>query len=291
MPRIIVRKESNELLFDTDKITYGLVKSGNMELNRNDGYYTIRGINVDPNEKSSYNYNANKFPVHGFTVNNCFSPIVFIVGRGCLIGSARSGNSVTFYYASATTDTKYYCFDLMRDTSGSGPYIKTFLDTGLCTFNSLMPPLNVAASVQAPGPGPLYNNGYHQSPYPSGTFTRISTAGSSSSTGANLIYTSEVSVGAGEYAAYLPWSRVAGMTDTGAFGNGATYSYGVVEGAFGGSGKVTFMFGATTEGTFMAFNGSPNYVPAMYINLPIDRFPVALLIRTENLPFPYAIGQ
>jgi hypothetical protein len=281
MPNLAVTKESGEKLFDSEKITFGLVKSGYMAVNRYDGYYALKGINVDPNEKSSYNYLAQRFTVHGFTVADANSPIVFIVGRGCLIGSARAGNTVTFYYANASTSTKYYCFDFMKDTAGSGPYLKTFADTGVCTFNSLMRPLNIIASVTPPPPsGPSTGTGGGwRFPYEGSTVESVYVSGP----GGTLLTvraTLDVAVGGGEYAAYLPFSRVSA-----AFETELLNLMGAVEGAYGGDGTVSFMFGATTEGAVV--KGHTSYgVPNKFFNFPMDRYPTALVIKTAGLPFP-----
>ena len=287
MPELIVRKETGELLFDTSKITYGLVKSGNMVYLRSDGVYIIRGSNVDPEQKSSYNYNAGKYPIHGFTVSNAKSPIVFIVGRGCLVSTARSGDSVTFYYASASTDTKYYCFDLMADDIPGSPYLKTFLNNGVCTFNSLQPPLNIAGAVQAPGPGSVWPNGRYRETYAGGVMTRLSYYSMSQASGANIACIVNIDVGGGECAVFLPWSRTATVIDVEAWSFTQPWSYGVAEGAYGRVGGISFIFAATTEGIFSQYVGAGAYSPASYVNLPTDRYPQALYIRTAGLPFPY----
>lgn len=289
MTQLVVRKESGELLFDTSKITHGLLKSGYLAVNRTDGYYVIRGVNVDPDQKSSYNYYTGKYVLHGFTVQSSTCPIVFLMGPGCLVGTSRSGDSITFYYSGASPSTKYYCFDLMRDTAGFGPYLKTWLDSGVCTFNSYMPPLNVVAAITAPGPGPLSSNGLYQAPYVGGVVYQItSSSGAINSNGGaapNKGCVVDIPIGGGEFAAHLPWTRSLRIIDVGPFGGGV-YSYGQVEGAYGRSGGISFMFSATGEGIVGSYTGSAQ-PPATYTNLPVDRFPTALIIRTDNYPFPF----
>jgi hypothetical protein len=292
MPYLVVNKEDGTLLFDTRNITHGLLKSGYMELNRTDGYYSIRGINVDPDQKSSYNYYTGKYPLHGFTVQSASCPIAFLVGPGSLVGTSRSGDTITFYYVGASTSTKYYCFDLMRDTSSSGPFLKAWLDTGVCTFNSLMIPLNIHAAVTAPGPGETWPNGMYKTAYAGGSLYQIANSsgglnanGGSAPNRGNVV---NVALGSGEeYAAHLPWSRSIRIIESGQYGGG-TYAYNGVEGAYGRVGGISFMFSATSEGTITQYTGSPIYSDGMFTNLPIDRFPIALVVRTSNLPFPYS---
>lgn len=282
MPSLNVKKENGELLFSSEKITFGLVKSGFMQLNRMDGYYFPKGVNVDPNQKSSYNYVANRYAVHGFTVENASCPIVFIVGRGCLVGTSRNGSTVTFYYNSASTATKFFCFDLMRDTPGLGPYLKTWTDGGVCTFNSLMRPLNVFAAVTAPGPPQPFSDMTYTHAYNGGRYEVIAPGDGNQAPNKGCFF--DVEIGGGELAAFLPWSRTARILDGDTSGSGGGTYYGEVEGAYGRQGGITFMFGATTEGTY---SKGTAIVGNRYSNLPVDRFPNALVIQTSNLPFPY----
>ena len=151
--KLVVKKESGELLFDTSKICYGLVKSGTFTYMERWQRKYLRGFDLDPNKGSSWedSFRAGD-DMYGFSLSQAVSPIVFIVGRGCFNGSALAGSDMYFYYSGANASTKFYCFDLMRNDIPGGPYLKTFNEAGEITFNSLQAPLNVIASMGAPAP-------------------------------------------------------------------------------------------------------------------------------------------
>lgn len=286
-----VRKETGELLFDTDYICYGLVKSGYMSYQETWGRRTLRSANLDPNN------GANWFPVtvtynpahktdslYGFTIYNSISPIVFIVGPGCLNGTSISGNALTFHYSNADTSTKFYCFDLMANNIPGSPYLKTWDVNGVMTFNSLQPPLNVVYTIQAPPP-PAPSGGRYWTTYVDGYNYSLNTTANDQYNWSRLISRIDIPLGAGiEYAAYLPWSRSVGIFDAYNLGGSpANMQYGGVEGAFGGVGNMSFIFGASAGTT----NAIPPATFTHFFSLPVDRFPVALVIKTNNLPFPF----
>lgn len=294
MPQLKVYKEDSELLFDTALICYGLVKSGYMTYLQTWSRRQLLSAQLDPNNGANWSPVAvtvnpahQTDSVYGFTVTNAASPIVFITGPGCFNGSYRTGNSITYYYSNATTATKYYCFDLMQDNISGSPYLKTFTPTNVITFNSLQPPLNVVATVQAPGPGSVADLGYVTC-YNGGYNYNLNRASDQYNL-ARLVSRVDISLAAGvEYAAYLPWSRSVGIYDL--ITSGDAVLYGGVEGAFGGVGNMSFIFGASA-GTTHSYplvgpgTGGPSYT--QFSNLPTDRYPVALIIKTANLPFPY----
>lgn len=293
MAGLIVRKEDGSILFDTQKITYGLVKSGYME---HQGMYprfvcVSNACKKDPswggNWEERGNYNDQVF---GFSVANVTAPIVFIVGHGVFAGTSKAGNVTTFNYSDASAGTKFYCFDLMKD-GGAGPALRTYKEDGTLTFNSRQSPLNIVAAVRAPDPGPrqgvwhalVYTGGYNER-Y-NGTLTpygRTSYASVRSSVDIPL-------VGMGEVAAFLPWSRGVGC----AFSTFTEFNYpvgvSVTESCFGGNSKITFScaISRTTMGDL-----SPTSVPMTicFRDIPVDRFPTALVIKTANLPFPFTFN-
>lgn len=298
MPQLKVYKENNELLFDTALICYGLVKSGNMTFQ---SYWTRRELKssqLDPNNGANWTVavatstmpQGGADPIHGFTVSNAVSPIVFIVGSGCLQGTAKSGDDLTFYYANASASTKFYCFDLMQDNLAGNPYLKTFTSDGVITFNSLQIPLNVVSAIEAPVPGAVTYGGRYGTAYVGGSNSVRSSGGAASNPRVDSKVDIEISAGI-EYAAYLPWSRSAVCWDLLSTSNTA-FVYGSSEGAFGRVGGISFLMGAaaaTTESSPAVGGGSGSgpFGQASYANLPTDRYPVALVIRTDNLPFPY----
>lgn len=286
MAKLIVRKEDGTELFDTDKIAYGLVKSGAMVYmgNVNRFVCTTTQCRKDPSWGGNWTENGNYGDqTHGFTVTGAVNPIVFITGGGILIGHKTEGDVRTFTYTQASTNSKFYCFDLMRD-AGSGPALRTWRDDGVLTFNSRQVPLNVVSAVRAPDRGAPMSN-----VRPFGWFFTVY-AGGYNAGGVSNFPSSSVNIplaGMGECAAFLPWSRAV----TCAHENASTYQLSLTEGCFGTATGITFTCGVgrTSYGQVL-----PSSVPAYYqnpcfINIPIDRYPTALVIRTAGLPFPFEL--
>ncbi|WDG77376.1 hypothetical protein PUP68_21360 [Pseudomonas chlororaphis] len=287
--KLVATKDTGELLFDTTKICYGLVKSGNLAFIENWARYYLKSAQLDPSDGANWAPESDSRrgdPAYGFTVTNALSPIVFITGPGCLNGVSRSGSSMTFIYINADANTKFYCFDLMADNIPGSPYLKTRLEDGRISFNSLQPPLNVLAAIQAPAPpahppawpdwyGTTYVGGYN--------VQRRGAAPPNSSPA--LDSRVDIALAGEEYAAYLPWSRSA-ICLNGAEWTG--YTVAISEGAYGRVGGISFMFGAagaTTIGNTPSGTGTP--AGNNFRNIPTDRYPTALVIRTAGLPFPY----
>lgn len=280
-PKLVVTKSTGEQLFDTSLIAYGLVKSGNMSFIEGWQRYFLRSAQLDPNDGSNWaaGSTSQSCPMFGFTVVNALSPIVFIVGTGCHNGTIKNGSSLTFLYANADASTKFYCFDLMANNFSGSPFLKTFKSDGTNTFNSLQNPLNVVAAIQAPAPqtsGQVlpYAGGYgfrRSSVVVGGVLTGLYSAAD---------YRIDIAIGSGEYAAFLPWSRSAGISDV----DSSSYpQYSISEGAYGRSGGISFMFGASgactqAPGPAIAVTAF-NSIPTVY--------PTALVIATAGLPFPF----
>jgi len=286
MSSLIVTKDSGELLFDTNRICYGLVKSAHLIAGETWPRKYLRGTSSDPDKPSSYvdSFRAGD-QMFSIGVSNARSPIVFIVGKGCLQGMWRRDDYVAFLYSAASTSTKAYVFDLMADNLPGSPFLKTYNEQGVCTFNSLQPPLNIEAAIQAPGPSGHDRFGRYTSPYAGGGWEVIRHQQAHLDPQAHFV--TNVALAAGvEYAACLPWSRscMGYWPDT---LTGASFvAVGMSEGAYGRMGGISFIFGpagATTQtngSTYMSLSGSVN-------RLPTDRLPQALVVRTTNLPFPY----
>lgn len=266
-----VYKENGSLLLDTEKITYGLLKSGYLTQLTVWPRLFHKSAQLDPNDPSSYQESNPRDPVFGFSVTGAVAPIVFITGPGSTSGASKSGDVTSFYYLGADASTKFYYFDTMRD-AGAGAGLKCFSQDGELTFNSLQYPLNIVSSVQAPPPGPVIPNtsGQRFAPYEGASISVSSLNGPLSEV--------LVPISAGEFAASITFTRSCG------FSGDRPYPYvcGLQEGAYGVSGGVRFMFrlGArTTEYMRVGAN--------TFVDLPVDRFPTALVIRTETLPFPF----
>lgn len=293
MASLQVFKDNGQLLFDTSLICYGLVKSGNMAYINSWTRKVLKSAQLDPNDGANWTTStasaSTNFAdsMYGFTIDNAVSPVVFIVGTGCLQGTSLSGSSMTFYYANADTNTKYYCFDLMADNMAGTTFLKTFDPSGRLTFNSLQPPLNVVGAVQAPAPGALDSFGHYRFCYAGGynVFRQTGTGGDVSKMDSRV----DIALGAGiEYAAFLSWSRGCRFNDMGHPGNAFVFvQYSGAEGAYGRVGGMSFMFGAAGA-TNQAYPNTSGYLAApSFENIPTDRYPVALIITTAGLPFPF----
>ncbi|WP_223813489.1 hypothetical protein [Pseudomonas caricapapayae] len=220
------------------------------------------------------------------TVNNPRSPIVFLVGKGCLQGTSISGATMTFHFSAASTATKAYVFDLMADNIAGSPYLKTFTDQAVCTFNSLQPPLNVVAAVQAPAPGAADAWGRRAQPYAGGSWQAIRAQTASVDFQSHFVV--DVPIGQGiEYAACLPWSRGAsGFIDGSLTGVNAKV-IGFSEGAYGRTDGISFIFAPAGATSSIDLSSNQYSIPGSLANLPLDRYPQALVVPTANLPFPY----
>lgn len=296
MSQLRAYKDNGVILFDTNLISYGLIKSGYMSYIQSWTRREYLQNNQDPN------YGVNWSPVgvyadpsytdalYGFTVYNAVAPIVFIVGPGCLNGSITNGTTITFMYSNASTSTKFYCFDLMGDAIAGSPYLKTYNDQGRITFNSLQPPLNIVTAVAAPPPSGTDQFGRYTNTYGGGRVDRQSELGPASPyRRKRAICTFDINFGsAAEYAVCLPWSRSCTFNDLYRFNGFDDFSqYGAQEGAYGRVGGISFMFGASAGTTNAKPSVSGYSSPFSIQNLPTDRYPTALVILTGNLPFPY----
>lgn len=296
MAQLRAYRDNGVILFDTNLISYGLIKSGYLSYSQSWTRRELRSVNLDPNDGTNYT------PVQilidqtytdglwSFTVYNATSPIVFITGSGTLNGTSISGSATTFLYSNATSSTKFYCFDLMADNIAGSPYLKTYDPTGRITFNSLQPPLNIVSSVQAPVPGPLDRFGRYTTTYVNGYNTKQAELGGASPyrrprAYSNVDITLTPSI---EYAVNLPFSRSCTINDLFTFnGFDSSSQYGMQEGAYGRVGGISFMFGPSAGTAYSLLNTSGQALPCSFINIPTDRYPTALLINTANYPFPF----
>ena len=259
----------------------------------------IKSPQLDPNDPNNWSasttyYTGADDALFGFTVSGAICPIVFIVGKGCLFSSSTSGQNITFLYAAANASTKFYCFDLMSDAFAGSTFLKTYDTSGRITFNSLQPPLNVVGAVQAPGLGPLDTAGRHSTTYAGGYNTNIHGYGVPPEGGALQWATThslvDINLSAGvEYAAFLPWSRSCRVNDLfpAAGGYESFRQYSGMEGAYGRTGGMSFLFCPAPTSPDAAPSNVGQRLPCSFENIPTDRYPVALLITTANLPFPF----
>ncbi|WP_256347086.1 hypothetical protein [Pseudomonas sp. D2002] len=299
MAQLVAKRQDGTLLFDTNNITYGLVKSGYMTFIETWRRRQFKGGNVDPNWGGNWTEStvsqsvAFSDVIYGFAVVNAKSPIVFLTGSGCLQGTKIIGNSMVFLYTNASANTKFYCFDLMQDAFVGRGYLKARKPDSSMSFNSLQPPLNIVSAIQAPPPigtqATQYPIPVGSKPYAGAVFAREQIQ-----TGPNFqvnIYTARVtmSIRPGiEYAAYLPWSRGCQIWVYGSNEPYNTFRYGGSEGCGGIVGGIQFMFGpagGTPEDHPMVVTGTP--MPPSFSQVATDRLPTALAIETSGLPFPF----
>ncbi len=276
-------REDGLLLYDTRKITYGLLKSGYLSAVTNWPRLDLRSAQLDPGDPSSWTESAEADPILGFSVTGAVAPMVFISGRGCACGSSTSGNVTTFYFIAATTQTKFYYFDTMRD-NGLITGMKHFREDGVLTFNTSQVPLNIAATATPPAPGPIL--------YPGTTYRGTPYVGATGSIGPatpggppNRLIWVRVDLQAGqEYAAYTNFSRTAAL---GANPQNYPFLTAQQEGAYGVSGGIEFMFCIAARSTKLPQSRTPVQSYQLYIDVPTDRYPVALAIKTSSYPFPF----
>ncbi|MDH0300616.1 MULTISPECIES: hypothetical protein [unclassified Pseudomonas] len=275
-------RQDGSVLYDTSKVSYGLLKSGYLSLVTAWPRLFFRSMQLDPNDPASW-YEGTAEPVYGFSVSGAVAPIVFIAGSGSQCGSSKVGDVTTFYYISATPSTKFYCFDTMRD---SGPItgFKVWREDGVLTFNSNQRPLNIAGVATAPEPGPIVvsDTNYRGTPYVGG----VGSWGPISPDGPhNIINRVFVPIsGSEEYAAYVNFTRTAGKGPTQGY---YQYLVALQEGAYGVAGGVEFMFCFAARTTNLPAQRAPVRLGALYFDVPTDRYPVALAIKTSGYPFPF----
>ncbi|MNJ42966.1 hypothetical protein D3C77_379500 [compost metagenome] len=279
-----VYKEDGSLVLNTDYIAYGLLKSGYMTYQAEWPRLGFRSANLNPNDPSSYSETSIRDHIYGFTVVDAIAPIVFISGLGSACGVNVVGNQTTFYYIGADSTTKFYYFDTMRQ-GGSGAGLKCYNPAGQLTFNSLQYPLDVDYVLQPPPP---YNYiPTHQTwgmPYTGGVKS-VRTAGAFGPV--NVFVKVTTPLPAGSYAASLTFSRGIGM---GYIDSGPVLymnSSSMQEGAGGVANGVQFIFciAARPAEVSAGFGGGTR--ANTFYNIPTDRYPTALVIRTDSLPFPY----
>lgn len=264
---------------DSNYACVGLVKSGYMQYLTNWQRYARVAINnpaMAPTAQSD--------ALYGFTVK-AISPIVFISGPGNFQSSVRSGDNVTFYYALASSSTKYYVYDRMSDR-GAGTKLRLRDENGNVTFDSEQIPLEIVATANPP---PL--SGYSGTlqgigPYQGGTKEAISDVPPTSATRVSVY------IGSGNYAAHLPWNRAASST----INNANTGSHACSEGVYGNGNFCTFIISTDAGAPSNQYYQLPANevpvglaIPPVIFLIPVDRVPQASLVDITNLPFPFDI--
>jgi len=281
--------ESGQIMFDVNDICYGLIKSGPLVLTSWVGRWFLKSAHLDPTDPGNYTQLEAREPIAGITVSNSISPIVFLDGPGSYVGETISGSTRTINFCGMTNGTKAYVFDLMADR-GTRVGMQCFNESGVLTYTSEQPALNVIASISAPAMNPWYQNTQYQ--YPTAYVNGVNdiafpktwgTTPSGSDQYSEIQQYVNVSVPAAagqQTAVYLNWSR-AGFTEQHSAQAGAQ------EGAGGGAGVVKFIL-KPAVGTTMKIASSVGDQSA-WGGFPTDRIPEALVIRTSDYPYPYSV--
>lgn len=275
-------KEDGSLLFDIDRITYGLLKSGYLNLVDRWGRHYLRSGQLNPNDEGSWGYSDFRDPICGITVSGAISPIVFLVGDGKPCGESVNGNDRTLYFKGCSPNTKAFVFDLMRDV-GERSGMECYDAAGRISFTTGMPPLNVIATVDPPAINPPVspNTDIRWTPYSGGGNERSGLEWSSGDfvqpKGAVF-----VPVASGELAACLTFSRICLLNEGFDLGAG-TYRTNANEGCGGSQGGVRFFFSPAVATTAVMYGSSTT----SWFDIPTDRQPQALVIRASDYPFPF----
>lgn len=280
---LIVRGPSGNILYDTSKAIYGLIKSGPVEYAGRWSKY--QSIFTDP--------------MYSFRVTNAISPIVFTVGSCGRPYQSKEGNDTVFYFAGPVGGIRVYCFDLMRPIF-KGPALKTRSETDSFTFNSSQMPLNIVGSNTPPPPtGPW-------SPPPS---LQVPTNPVGGFYGGSWYHAQEEYVDRGNpgnsiagfrcnyydfvadptrtktFAAYLPWSRGCFQVGETNAASGRYSIYGEEEGCSGiGAGLIRHVFWTAPETTYTFIN---NQNRGGIYSLTVEPRPACMYIDTADYPYPF----
>lgn len=266
---LVVKKEDGSILYDTRKITYGLVKSGPV---------TSLGLiwrRWQPSGAASFFYDY----VYSFRVTNAIAPIVFVTGASSRPWPSREGSDIVFYFTGLVGNIKVYCFDEMQSIySGAG--LRTRRDDDVVTFNSLQYPLNVVG-VSTPPPPVAFGGGRYYAFNGAGYSERIVIQPTAQGFYAECTLPVKLTGGI-SYAAYIPWSRsmIFGAQATGA---GIWYNTSN-EGCYGGVGEINHVFAADGMGTSDSQNG---YGIGVRSPPASDRQPTCSYIDTSQYPYPF----
>lgn len=266
---LIVRNPSGDILYDTSKSIYGLIKSGPVEFH---GYW------------SRANQPIYTDTIYKFTVDNAISPIVFTVGNCAKPTESKEGNKHVFYFAGPVSGIKVYCFDIMAPIfKGAG--LKTRAEDSSFTFNSLQRPLNVIGTSTAPPPARPWDDKNPTSPFGGGgTFVgQYESRGSPWIAGWHAWYINIQLDPSIEYAAHIPWSRGC-FSATGNFNDLYPTMSGEEEGCTGYMGGVTHLFWAAPESSYMRVHSSTR--TGIY-SLSYEPRPACMYIDTSKYPYPF----
>lgn len=285
-----VFNESGVELFDSNLVQYGLLKAGYLTFTTWWPWYYLRSAQLDPNDQDNYApEDPPKSPIWTISVTGAINPVAFCAGQAILTGqSGVSGGTYTFYFQSVVGNPKIYIFDLMRDM-GTGVGMQVFNESGVLTFTSEMPALNIVGTAmpEPPAAGFQWGNemrwGQPYGPLTSGAYMNDRSyyydPNRERPVGWDEAFSQPYNpTGAAEIAVRLTFSRACGVIGRA----GATSG---VEGCVGGSvARFAFMQSAFSTWNFLNSSGSGGDV---YVGIPTDRYPTMQIIDTSHYPFPF----
>lgn len=259
-------------IIDSNYITYGLVRSGYLQ-----PYATWDVAGGSGGVSEGWGVAV---PVHVARIEGAVAPVVFTVGRSLFISINRHGNDWEFLYIAASTTTRFYAFDGMREANTDPVRFRLWNEQGQCTFNSRQWPLAIDRAIQVPPPPAIQgSSGYGDRPYREGALGAWTQALQPQRT----------------YAANLPFNRGAtlftgtyhGADHVGlAAAGGGTFRVKAIEGAYGGKGGVTafFYFDPFTWPLIEEIDTSRfEHWAGMYV----ARLPIISVVDVTDLPFPF----
>lgn len=293
-------KEDGTPLFDTNYLTYGLLASGFLTFQYMGTRWTLASAHLDPTDPGNYRESGPEVPIFGISVANAIAPICFIEGQGAEMPASTVGNITTFYFQSSGPNTRAYIFDVMRDFQIQAG-IKTFRDTPTneLTFNSRLIPMDVDHVVGFPpvpqpwGSNPRLTIG----PFEGGSFAWTRPSGYGDPIAASLFGCKRFwgLNAAYRYAAHITFSRSYGLGKQDRMGTpieaGADRGYSFVssssamDGAYGVQGGFYFFSVNIANEAMVPTN---NFGVTSYWDVPRNRIPDVLVVRSDILPFPYS---
>lgn len=267
---LVVRSEQGEVLYNTSKSVYGLVKSGGVE-------YVGTWLRYASGFRDH---------IYKFTVRNGISPILFVVGDSGKPYQSKEGNDQVFYFAGPVSGIKVYCFDLMAPIF-IGSALKTRDEEGKFTFNSLQRPLNIIGSSIAPPPSGPWSDKVPVAPFVGGSaypaVNQTVVPGQSIAGWRAYVYRRALNP-AVEYAAYIPWARGCFSCSVPPGTDATPYMSGAAEGCSGYLGGITHSFWAAPETSHKSvFSATPTGV----YSLVSGPRPLCTYIDTSQYPFPF----
>lgn len=271
---LIARGESGNVLYDTSKSIYGLIKSGPVT-------YHGRWMRLRP---SGGGYPSYQDSIYKFEVEGGVSPILFVYGDCGKPYQSKEGTKQVFYFAGPIGELKIYCFDIMRPIF-SGPALKTRAEDGRFTFNSLQWPLNVIGASTPPPPEGVGGDSIR--PFAGGRSGILQYPTMGSGIAGSMYARVKINLNASKkYAAHIPWSRGVEWVYPFETGGGHVDNFrgSGEEGCSGTDGGVNHLIWTAPETTFGSVHTT---TPVRFFNMAWDRLPRCPYIDIAEYPYPF----